>query len=598
MLTAFSQNSGGASAHDVVARWLFPPAGEPRCQAALDRIVYDTIRPVSLGAGLLFAILALSHAVILPKGVALPMAITAGLSACTLGGLWYFLGRRELPLSFANLIGAGVFGVAWFNAVLHLLLTFDPRQSTNFALLIIGAGCFFLGPRWFALCAGTTVASWAIAVWFAPASRDWVHFGFMLLAATVLGLLVFTVRLRTCRRLEEMRAQAEGRQQDLEAAMRAARRSEDRYRDLVENSGVLIGTHDITGRVLTVNRAVLEFLEQPDPERLIGRRVSDFLPREVRNDFEVYLNTVLTQGWARGLMRVKTRGDKEKIIEYNNSLRADGLDKPTVRCIGRDVTERVRRQREIRQLNQDLRRRAEELEAANKELASFAYSVSHDLRAPVRHIGAFARLLEESYAGAPPPGAADCLTQIQDGARRMGSLVDDLLNFSGLGRRELIRSRTDLNGLVKVVRDELAVDWKDRAVEWELHDLPVLNCDSSLVRQVMANLLSNALKYSRTRKPALIEVGCAQAGSDSAIFVRDNGVGFDRKYASKLFGVFQRLHRADEFEGNGVGLAIVQRIVQKHGGRVWAESDTDQGATFFFTLGPAAETPVLTTPGG
>jgi len=597
MSVAFHENSDRRLASGV------PPGGAThagdslRLKAALDRIVYDSLRPVSLGAGLLFAILAFSHAIVLPKIEAVPMTITAALSAGALSGFWYLLGRRALPLSLANALGAGVFGVAWLNAILHLLLTFEPRQSTNFALLIIGAGCFFLGTGWFALCAGATVVSWVAAVCLAPASRDWVHFGFMLLAGSVLSLLVFTVRLRTFRRLEEMRAQDESRQLDLEEAMRDARMSEERYRDLVENSGVLIGTHDTAGRVLTVNRAVLEFLRQPDPTELIGRRVADFLPPEMLADFEVYLKTVLTLGRARGLMSVTTPKEK-KIIEYDNSLRVDGLDRPIVRCIGRDVTQRLQREREIKQLNQDLRRRAEELEVANRELASFAYSVSHDLRAPLRHIAAFARLLEESYGGAAPPEAADWLSQIQDGARRMGSLVDDLLSFSGLGRRELSRSRTDLNVLVKFVYEDLAVDWRDRDVRWELRDLPVLDCDSHLVRQVLTNLLSNALKYSRNCQPAHIEIGCQSTDGERAIFVRDNGVGFDPKYAGKLFGVFQRLHRAEEFEGNGVGLAIVQRIVHKHGGRVWAESDPGHGATFFFTLSPPLDEQIPAAPGG
>ncbi|HEY6293861.1 MAG TPA: ATP-binding protein [Terriglobia bacterium] len=425
----------------------------------------------------------------------------------------------------------------------------------------------------------------------------------MLLIATVLSALVFTIRLRTFRRVEEMRAQDEARQRKLELAIEAVHRSEDRYRDLVENAGVFIGTHDAEGRLLSANRAVLEFLGLSEQGALIGRRVSDFLPREIRAQFDVYVKTVLTKGRAQGLMRVRTRGGEEKIIEYDNSLRSNGLDKPVVRCIGRDVTERLRHDREIKQLNEDLRRRAEELETANRELASFAYSVSHDLRAPLRHIAGFARMLEEGYGGTTPPGATDCLTQIQDGAGRMGSLVDDLLNFSGLGRRELKRSRTDLNALVKIVRDELAIDWKDRSVEWKFQDLPVLDCDSSLLRQVFANLLSNALKYSRTRQPALIEVGRQWIGKECAIFVRDNGVGFNPKYASKLFGVFQRLHRTEEFEGNGVGLAIVQRIVHKHGGRVWAKSGPEQGATFYFTVGgtphdqPGDPVPVVTAPG-
>jgi signal transduction histidine kinase len=241
--------------------------------------------------------------------------------------------------------------------------------------------------------------------------------------------------------------------------------------------------------------------------------------------------------------------------------------------------------RELETVNQELERRSEELEASNKELEAFSYSVSHDLRAPLRHIDGFSRILMEEYGAHLDAKAQRLVDHIRDGARQMGCLVDDLLNLSRLGRRELVMQVTGLDALVRESLAELQSGLGNRQVEFRVAPLPFVSCDAGLLRQVFANLLSNAVKYSRPREYAVIEVGQTERDGHRVIFVRDNGVGFNMKYANKLFGVFQRLHRQEDFEGTGVGLATVQRIVQKHGGRVWAESQLDKGATFYFTLG-------------
>lgn len=248
-----------------------------------------------------------------------------------------------------------------------------------------------------------------------------------------------------------------------------------------------------------------------------------------------------------------------------------------------------------------LRVAKEAVEASNRELDAFSYSVSHDLRAPVRHIPGFSRILSEEYASALPPEAQKHLLRIQTGAERMGQLVDALLSLARLGRQGLRLQVTNLNKLVKEVIADLSLDAASREVDWKIGDLPSMDCDASLVRQVFQNLLSNALKFTRSRAPAVIEVGLRKHAGTSIVFVRDNGVGFNMKYCDKLFGVFQRLHRVEDFEGTGVGLATVNRIIQKHGGRIWAEAELDKGAIFYFTLGASENTELkskIATAGG
>ncbi len=252
------------------------------------------------------------------------------------------------------------------------------------------------------------------------------------------------------------------------------------------------------------------------------------------------------------------------------------------------------RDRALEKAREELERRVEartaQLAAANKELEAFSYSVSHDLRAPLRHIDGFSTILAKKL-GAVPPDIEQYLGRIREGAKHMGHLIDDLLHMAQIGRKEVIRRPVDAQALAQAVIRDLQPECEGRQIQWEVGDLPTLECDQGLMKLVFTNLLSNAVKYTRRADQAVIEVGQARQDGVPVIFVRDNGAGFDQQYAHRLFGVFQRLHRAEEFEGTGVGLATVQRIIQKHGGRIWAEGKLNEGATFRFTLDSAPSDP-------
>jgi len=259
----------------------------------------------------------------------------------------------------------------------------------------------------------------------------------------------------------------------------------------------------------------------------------------------------------------------------------------------RDITERKRAECEIKDLNRDLILRNAELASSNREVETFTYTVAHDLRAPLRHIQAFSAMLGKDLGADISPDIQESLREIVDCTQNMGRMIDNLLGLARLGRQDLNVEVTGLRTLVEEVLKSRSLRHEigQREIQWQIGDLPYVDCDPGLIRQVFFNLLSNAVKYTRPHQTAIIEVGQTMCEGQPAIYVRDNGVGFNMKYADKLFGMFQRLHRREDFEGTGVGLATVQRIIHKHGGRIWAEAALDRGATFYFTLAASQTQP-------
>ncbi len=374
-------------------------------------------------------------------------------------------------------------------------------------------------------------------------------------------------------------------------AEKALRESEERLRQIASSLREAVWLRDAqTRQVLYVNPAFQE---------LTGRTCESFYA-----DRNIMIDAVHPDDkeWVREALDQRLDsipfGKEHRIIHLDGSVRWVWSQIFPVRdeagevyrwaSIMEDITERKRAEEEIHRLNQDLEQRVAsrtaQLEAANKGLEAFAYSVSHDLRAPLRHIDGFLELLQQRTTGSLDERSRHYMDTISDSARRMGQLIDDLLTFSRMGRHELSKTPVDLDVLVQEVIGELAPEMHGRSINWHITPLPTVIGDRAMLHLVLVNLLANAVKFTRGCASAEIEIGSQADAKEAIIFIRDNGVGFDMAYANKLFGVFQRLHPADEFEGTGIGLANVRRIIERHNGRTWAEGKVDHGATFYFSL--------------
>lgn len=331
-------------------------------------------------------------------------------------------------------------------------------------------------------------------------------------------------------------------------------------------------------------------LVNPAWERVLGYSKDELLARPF-GEFVHPEDQAITASQAEKLSR------GVEVIQFENRYRAkDGsyhwfswnarasVSAKAIYATARDITEQKHSSEQIIRLNTDLQQRAAELEEANKELEAFSYSVSHDLRAPLRHIGGFVSQLEKSASSQLDEKSRRYLKIISDAARQMGALIDDLLVFSRMARTEMQNRPVNLTAVADGVIASLEEETGNRKIVWKSQPLPEIHGDPAMLRQVFVNLIANAVKYTRPRTQAEIEIGCTEKPEEFVFHVRDNGVGFDMEFAHKLFGVFQRLHRDEEFEGTGIGLANVRRIVRRHGGNTWAEGKVNEGATFYFTI--------------
>lgn len=391
--------------------------------------------------------------------------------------------------------------------------------------------------------------------------------------------------------LEDQRERARVERERIEGQMnKALQESEERFRSTFNQAAVGMALVAPDGQWLMVNQRLCEILGYSRAELLQQTFGQTTHPQDLQREIVQFREMMAGTINSYSIEKRYIRKDGRMVWVNANKSAMRGPQGQIGDCIAviEDITARKMAEEEVRQLTNTLERRVAErtaqLQEANRELESFSYSVSHDLRAPLRHIDGFAQLLVRQAESSLDVKGLHYLKTITDTVKHAGSLVDDLLAFSRMGRSEMRHSIVDVNRLVREVQASLEPDTAGRTVEWRVGDLSAVQADPAMLRVVFQNLLSNALKFTRGRQPACVEVGCQEQDSEVVFHVRDNGVGFDPKYADKLFGVFQRLHRPEEFEGTGIGLANVRRVVSRHGGRVWAESALDRGATFYFSL--------------
>ena len=370
------------------------------------------------------------------------------------------------------------------------------------------------------------------------------------------------------------------------------------YSDEPENVGKTFpGDEDLKealeGKTVTI---ISEEKEENEAEReQFGRLIEVYVPlrpagsQQVAGAYEIYHDmSVLEPGLARirnfvwGSIGIGFLVLYGSLFAFVSKASQDLIHRSEENA--RLYKEANQRLEEKKLAEKELIKRTTQLEAANKELEAFSYSVSHDLRAPLRAIDGFSRVLLEEYSDRLDNEAMRLLNIIRDNTQKMGQLIEDLLAFSRLGRKQMEISEINMANLAKVVFEEIKATTPERAIQLDIRTLPNAHGDKSMVRQVFVNLLSNAIKFTKLKEKAVIEISGRTEGNENIYLIKDNGVGFDMRYLNKLFGVFQRLHSTEEFDGTGVGLAIVQRIIHRHGGRVWAEGKVNEGSTFYFTL--------------
>jgi len=359
----------------------------------------------------------------------------------------------------------------------------------------------------------------------------------------------------------------------------------NQYTDLYDFAPVGYFTLERDGAIRQVNLTGARLLGV-ERSQLVNRRFGLFVSDDSRPTFNAFLKKVFESQAKETFEVILLKEGNELLYVHIEATASENGQACRVGVV--DITERKRAEEEIRKLNAELEQRVIErtaqLEAANKELESFSYSVSHDLRAPLRSIDGFSQVLLEDYANKLEGEGQEALQRVRNGAQRMGQLIDDLLKLSRVTRSEMRQEMVDLASMAKAVLTEFQKMEPERQVECVVAEGVIANGDARLLRVVLENLLGNAWKFTAKRPQARIDFGTTQGDGQNIYFIRDNGAGFDMSFSDKLFGPFQRLHGTNEFPGTGIGLATVQRIIHRHGGRVWAEGEVEKGATFYFTL--------------
>jgi PAS domain S-box-containing protein len=549
-------------------------------------IAWSWLRPVAtLLGGSLFALVWLPPALMSRKRFFFVLALVVALAGSV--AVWLRPALLPTPLSQPGYAlateAAAIVGSGGFLAAALFFFRRCRRSQTRPDVLFAGQTLLFAA-------AGALLA--LSPLW---AGDWWVWYGFRLTAYSVALFAGYEMVVAIYRDQARLAGKREQVIQEREQVIQERTEELHRLAEIVESSNDDIFSKSLDGTITSWN-ASAERMYGYSANEAVGQPLTLIVPPELHPEVRDLLNRV-----ARGesvkhheTERVRKDGTRIDVSVTVSPIKARDGRVTGASAIARDITDRRRVERELQDLNSSLERRVtdrtSDLLALNQELESFNYSISHDLRSPLRHVDSYAKILEE-YSSEMPADARLCLQRIRDGAQRMSCMVDELLTLSRTSRREVCKQITGLGLLVREVIEEFKPELRTRDIEWCIGELPFADCDPALTRQVFANLLSNALKFSRTRKPAVIEVGHTVVDGQAILYVRDNGVGFSMNYADKLFGVFQRLHRREDFEGTGVGLVTVQRIIHKHGGRIWAQAEIEKGATFYFTLQRSANSP-------
>lgn len=555
---------------------------EKALRSALDMEVLRSLPPVSFGLGALYVVFAISHALFLPAFARTQMSVAASASALLLFLLGYEIRRLHLPANWAHPIGASIAGLVLLNSLLHLYLLKEPQQTTNVALLVIGVGCFFLSARWLALAISASICGWIFVQNLSGPSPDWRHFGFMLLAATALSILVHTVRVRTLQQLELMHILNERRREELEEAIEAAQQSEERFRQLSEATFEGVAVHE-RGRLLNVNRSLAKMFGY-SLGKLGEMNALDLVAPESRKLLiEKLLSGSESSFEAQG---IRKDGSTFPVEICSKAIPYDERTVVSVMAI-RDISERKRIEEEHHRLVREQAARAE-AEAANQTKDQFLTTLSHELRTPLAAIIGWAHMLRAGTLD--EESTARAIEVIERKAYAQNQLIDDLLDVSRIitNKLSLDMQACDLHAVLASAVDGVRPSASDKSVEIQTAfdaDGLSIKGDHNRLQQVMQNLLNNAIKF--TPAGGRIEVKLERAGTHARIIVKDTGIGISKEFLPHAFDRFRQADSSTtrEHGGLGLGLAIVRHLVDLHSGTVQAFSEgKDEGSTFTVEL--------------